>query len=119
MDYPQDRLENVTLHQSDKSEKTLIELGRILFLSVRDASTLSEVELLIDIVGEYSTMVSFYGEKTERIPESLGVNLNEAALLKRDAYIHKNSSNEWKSYLHGFGEQLEELCSLDLKKSSY
>ena len=89
MDYEEDRLESINLYPSIISERLLINLGRSLYQALDDATRLDEVELLMEAIGEFSTMASFYGTKTDRIPESLGVDLNEAAIFKRD-YLKRN-----------------------------
>lgn len=103
-EYEEDRLENIELQPSVVTEKTLINLGLLLYQALNDASRKDEVEILIDAIGEFSTMASFYGIKTKRLEESLGVNLMEAALFKRDG------SNEWPHYAEPFKNELIETA---------
>lgn len=111
--YEEDRLESVDLRPSRYSEVMLIQLGAVLYSSLVATERSDEVELLLDAVGEYTTMASFYGNKTERIPESLGVDLNEAALFKRDG------SKEWRAYADQFKNNLDRLANkLDVKLPS-
>lgn len=78
-----DRLYSVDLHPSAISERLLITLGHALYKALDEATRLDEVELLLDAIGEFSIMASAYGDKTNRVAESLGVDLNEAAIYKQ------------------------------------
>jgi hypothetical protein len=109
-EFNEDRLESIDLEPSRHSERTLIQLGALLYNSLIAAERLSEVELLMDAIGEYATMASFYGDKTGRTPESLGVDLNEAALFKHDS-LKRDESNEWQTYANQFKNTLKELAS--------
>ena len=103
-EHEEDRLESVDLQSSQHSEKMLIDLGAILHNALVVSSRMDEVDLLMDAIGEYATMTSFYGDKTGRIPESLGVDLNEAAILKR------NASSEWQVYADQFKNSLDKIA---------
>lgn len=81
----EDQLESIDLYPSVVIERTIIRLGYTLLEALQNATRLDEVQLLIDSIGEYTLMVSTYGSKTGRMPESLGVSLNEAALIKHQA----------------------------------
>lgn len=93
-DTEEDRLESVALRPSIISERLLLDLGYSLYYALNDATRLDEVELLMDAIGEFTIMASFYGGKTDRIPESLGVDLNEAAIYKQISLKEKKSIND-------------------------
>lgn len=113
-DNNEDRLESIEINPSKLSEETILKLGELLHDSLVKAERLDEVELLLDIIVEYSVMTSFYGEKTDRIPESIAVDLNEAALLKRDG-LSSNRDTEWQIYAQQFKDA---LLGLDIGLSS-
>lgn len=101
-----DRLESIAFQPSTTTELSLIKLGVLFADSLRKASTANEVVILVDIIGEYSTMVSYYGEATGRIPESLGVDINEAALLKHES-VTFDRKTEWEIFLQQFENDLD------------
>lgn len=103
--HEEDRLGALNLLPSINTEKTLVQLGSVLYDSLVRAVRLDEVEIVIDAIGEYSTMVSFYGEETGRMPESLAVDLNEAALLK-ETELSKGDKTEWHIYASQFKKNL-------------
>lgn len=84
MDDDKDRLESIDLKPSRVSEQTLINLGAILHHSLMQATLLHEVELTRGVIVEFCSMWSSYADKTERMPEDVYVDLNEASLFKRD-----------------------------------
>lgn len=108
-DYEQDRLESIDLHPSILTEKMLVQLGSILYDALTKAERVDEVEILMDVIGEYTIMASFYGDKSGRTPESLGTDLNEAALFKKDE-LAKGIKNEWHIYAEQFKKQLSETA---------
>lgn len=107
-EYEEDRLESMELHPSFSTERMLINQGVNLYRALIDAGRIDELEILMDAIGEFSTMASYYGIKTERLPESLGTDLVEAAQLKRSTFLHSKAagSNEWKYYAEDFRERI-------------
>lgn len=104
-----DRLASVNLEPSSSTEELLMKLGALLGSSLIRSQRLDEVEILMDAIAEYSTMVSYYGESTNRIPESLGVDLMEAAMLKRDE-MTAAVKTEWHIYASQFEGALADLA---------
>jgi hypothetical protein len=113
MDDKEDRLESVDLKPSENTEVMLLQVGAALHSGLIRAERLDEVEILMDVIIEYSSMVSIYGDKTDRIPESLAVDLNEAALLKRDELI-EDVEKEWKIFASQFNDALHDIAE-DMK----
>lgn len=114
--YQEDRLESIDIQASRITEITLVHLGWVLYKGLLKASRVDEVELLIDSIGEYSTMVSYYGQNTNRFPESMGVDLNEAALLKRSSLID-GSNNDWQKFSEQFHSSLKDISAdLDIQQ---
>lgn len=110
MDYEEDRLESVNLQASRIIERVLIKVGRELHKALVDAERYDEVTAIKELIGEYSAVASFYGERTGRIPEDLGVDLNEAMLLK-ESDLKKNgkvTSNTWKEFADSAIRRIEE-----------
>lgn len=108
-DHDEHRLESVDLKQSTNSEATLLRLGSILYDGLMRAERLDELEMIMDAIGEFTVMVSYYGDKTRRIPESLGVDLNEAASLRHYS-LSKQIKNEWYIYANQFKDGLDRLA---------
>lgn len=79
-------------------------LGIELLHAVIEASRVSELERLLPLVVEYNAFVSEYGETTGRSPESLAVDLNEAALLKLDE-LRSGMHTEWRVFAGQFANQ--------------
>ena len=101
----EDRLESVKFEPSKQIETTLIRMGTVLYHALTDAVRLDEVEILIDAIGEYSTMASYYGEQTGRVPESMGVDLNEASIMKHSA-LSNGIATDWATYAKQFNDSL-------------
>lgn len=106
----QNHINSLDNHTSTLIEHTLIELGATLYKAVQEARSLAEIELLIDVIGEYSMMASVYGETTGRIPESFGVDLNESVLFKRDDALANHKQNEWEIYATQFKHAIYNTC---------
>jgi hypothetical protein len=109
-DNDEHRLESIDLKQSINSEVTLLWLGSILYDGLMRAERLDELEMIMDAIGEFTVMASYYGEKTGRVPESLGVDLNEAAALRHYS-LSKHIENEWYIYANQFKDSLYRLAS--------
>lgn len=106
-DYKPDRLESVDLKQSNISEKMLVDLGTILYNSYVRATRVDELELMDEAIGEYVLMTSYYSQATDRIPESLGVDLNVSMYFRLPALKNGEATqDDWRVYAEQFRELL-------------
>lgn len=96
------------LKTSASIERLLYDLGSNLHKSLLLAGRIDEVEAIMSIIFEYDELASEYGEATGRIPESLAVDLTEAALLKRDELI-SGVHQEWLVYATQFETSLSRI----------
>lgn len=81
-------------------------LGIELLHAVIEASHVSELERLLPLVVKYNVFAGEYGEETGRVSESLGVDLNEAALLKLDE-LRSGLRTEWRVFARQFASQFD------------
>ena len=106
-----DWLEKVDIERSSLIEKTLVHMGVALHHALVEAERHDEVAMILDAIGELTWMMSNYGDKTDRIPESLGVDLNETAILKYELIKKegpgKHANNgEWRFFAMQFHENI-------------
>jgi len=88
------------------SEQTILRLGVLLHGAVLNAERVDELELLVGVVAEFTVMTSTYGEKTDRIPESLAVDMNESVLMKLESLKRDDNDTEWMVYIQQFKDSL-------------
>lgn len=101
-----------SLKTSGSIERLLYDLGSNLHKSLLMAERIDEVEAILSIIVEYEELASEYGEATGRIPESLAVDLTEAALFKRDELI-SGVHQEWLIYATQFETSLSRIYLRD------
>ena len=104
---PQNSLRQITA--SPLLERLIHDGGLVLLNAVVNASHANEVEAMLPLVVEYNVFTSNYGEATGRMPESLAVDLNEAALLKLDELRRSGTDTEWLVFANQFGSSIESL----------
>jgi hypothetical protein len=109
LQYGDKKLESVK--ESPVINEFIYKQGRLLADTLRLTSRSDEVELISDQIGAYTTTTSIYGDATGQVPESLGVDLNEAAMLKlaeldNDDFNKKSESN---FYLEQFTKSLSSM----------
>jgi hypothetical protein len=102
-------IECIDFQQSDLLEKLILNFGDMLHESLIAAQRPDEIETLIELTVEFSVLASTYGEQTDRIPEDLGVSLNEAAHLKLTMVKKHATSSEWAYYAQQTKDMLNEL----------
>ncbi len=103
MDNDEDKLESVNLQASPVVERVLVKVGRELHRALIDAERYDEVAALGELIGEYTLVASYYGDKTGRLPEDLGIDLNEAAMFKEDDLKENGTitKSTWKQFADG------------------
>lgn len=90
--------------------KFIYKQGKLLANTLAVSSNKDEVELISDQIGTYTMLVSIYGKATGKVPESLGVDLSEAALFKLDELQNKTGKNsESDKYIKHFTDLLDSL----------
>lgn len=94
-------LEQIDIQPSATIEQLILDQGARLYDALAKANRYDEIVLVRELIASYTYMVSSYADKTGRLPESLAVDLNEAALLKLD------SSNEWQRFANQFKNNLD------------
>lgn len=102
--------ESTASAQSSSTEAALVRVGFVLYESLMSAKRLDEVEILMNLISEYSTTASNYGDAVGTTPESLGVDLSEAALLKRESLRLRSGSMEWQVYADQFIDTLKSVA---------
>ena len=102
-------IEEITFGQSVILEHLIIELGKLLYESLTKAERYDEVAALSEFIGEFTLLASAYGEQTNRIPEDLGVSLNEAVLFKLYDIKRGVEPKEWERYAEDTKKALDEL----------
>jgi hypothetical protein len=102
-------IENITFQQSSILEQVIINSGKMLYESLVKAERYDEVAALSELIGEFTLLASVYGGQTDRILESLGVSLGEAAIFKLEAIKRQDASMEWKHYAEDTKSMLDEL----------
>ena len=116
-----DKLNTLELQYGDKKLESIKESpvikefiykqGRLLADTLRLSLRPDEVELISDQISVYTTITSIYGNTTGQVPESFGVDLNEAAMLKL-AELDNNDfgkHSESNFYLEQFNKSLQEI----------
>lgn len=88
-------------------DKSLLDIGLELCTMLTAAKRHDEISLACQLINSYSYIFSIYAEKSNSVPESLAVDLNEAALLKL------SNTSDWKIFAQNF-----ENSVLSLKHSS-
>lgn len=109
LQYGDKKLESVK--ESPVIDKFIYDQGRLLADTLELSSRSDEVELISDQIGAYTILVSIYGDATGQVPESLGIDLGEAALLKLDELRNNRAGKnaESKFYLEQFIKSLQEV----------
>lgn len=109
LQYGNKKLESV--QKSPVIDKFIYDQGVLLANTLEILSRADEVELISDQIGAYTVLASIYGDATGQVPESLGVDLGEAALLKLAELRDDNpsKSNESSFYLKQFDESLQQI----------
>lgn len=110
-----DAIESINFQPSMALERFLVAAGRNLYEAVIAADRIDELAALLELTSTYSGIASAYGEKTSRVPEDLGVGLNEAVLLKHsDITQHGAITNtEWR---HHADDTLDALSEIDTQQ---
>lgn len=107
----EERLQRLDIRRNQVFEQALLNVGEQLYSALVEVVRYEEVELLLEMIGPYTEVVSVYSVKTAGFQESLGVNLNEAALLKASALRNTGKSMEWKYYADDFIQEVRQLAS--------
>ncbi len=109
LQYGDKKLESV--QKSSVIDKFIYDQGVLLANTLEISSRADEVELISDQIGAYTILSSIYGDATGQVPESLGVDLGEAALLKLSELRDNNpgKNNESKFYIEQFTRSLQEI----------
>jgi len=109
LQYGDKKIESVK--ESSVIDEFIYKQGKLLVDTLNISSRADEVDLIYDQIGAYTVLTSIYSSTTGQVPESLGVDLGEAALLKlaelRDN--DPNKSNESKFYIEQFSKTLKSL----------
>lgn len=88
--------EKIEFQPSDRIEEFFTSIGLELYAMLVSVERHDEIALMSELISSYAYAVSLYGDKTKRWPESLAVDLNEAALLKL------SGNSEWRKFAEGF-----------------
>lgn len=106
--YGEKKLESV--RKSLVIDEFIYTQGKLLADVLTKSTRIDEVNLISDLIGSYTHMVSMYGDFSDKIPESLGVDLNEACLMK--LYELRNNTDETSEsdiYLERFVTSLQQF----------
>lgn len=92
------KIENTQYQQSELLEAYIINHGLLLCNLLMRAKVRDELLVLLNNTSSLSVLCSAYSECTGRIREDLGVNLNEAAIMKYESLKNKKNTEEWKYF---------------------
>ncbi|MGD8374169.1 MAG: hypothetical protein PVI21_04950 [Candidatus Woesebacteria bacterium] len=96
------------IHKSKLIDMLIVSLGKSLLNTLEQATRVDEIELLIEQIGAYTLLISYYGDATQRVSESMGINLGEAAAFKLHELKSKKTSplSETQNYIDTFKSEL-------------
>ena len=104
-DYTDHDIEPTNLKPSRATELVLIQLRVVLYGAPMRAEDADEVEIISDSITELTLMASFYSFANSTVPESFGVDLNEACIMKQKE-LTRFEKSEWRTHAEMFKNSL-------------